>query len=185
MIIEQTNIKGLYIINNDVHMDNRGTFTRIFCLNELKDILGQRKIVQSNLSMTKDKGTIRGLHLQLGDASEMKIIRCIKGAAYDIAVDLRENSKTFLSWHAEELTEQNNKTIIIPEGFAHGFQTLQDDTELMYMTTSFYNKSAEAGIHYSDTTINIDWPLEVTTISDRDKNLPHYDEYQGSRSNEM
>ncbi len=150
--------------------DERGSFARLFCDEELKEILGDRRIVQINQSVTKEKGSIRGLHFQKPPFAEMKIVRCVKGAVWDIAVDLRRDSNTFLKWHAIELSEEKNNFYIIPEGFAHGFQTLTEDCEMLYLHTQSYNKEYEDGLNPIDEKLAIEWPLPVTTLSERDKN---------------
>ncbi|OGI11743.1 MAG: dTDP-4-dehydrorhamnose 3,5-epimerase [Candidatus Margulisbacteria bacterium GWF2_35_9] len=172
MRIISTKIDGVFVIENDPIIDSRGAFTRLFCEKEFSSILGNRHIVQINHSITRGIGSIRGLHYQCPPFAEMKIICCLKGRVWDLALDLRQGSPTFLQWHAEELTPENAKVIVIPEGFAHGFQVMNENSELFYLHTSFYEKSVEKAVKYNDPTVSIQWPLAVTDISERDKNHP-------------
>jgi len=168
MKIEQTKIAGIAVIHSEPFKDNRGFFNRIFCQKELVSIQPNIVIAQINHSMTKTKGTIRGMHFQYPPHSEMKIVRCIKGSIFDVAVDLRKDSPTFLQWHGEILSAENMKAFIIPEGCAHGFQSLEDNIEMIYISTSPYYKEAEDGIRYDDPKVNIQWPLDRTVISEKD-----------------
>ena len=165
-----TKIDGLFVIENDPIIDSRGAFTRLFCEKEFSTILGTHQIVQINHSITRAIGAIRGLHYQLPPFAEMKMVRCLKGRVWDLALDLREGSPTFLQWHAEELTPENAKIMVIPEGFAHGFQVMNENSELLYLHTAFYEKSAEGAVRYDDPTLSIHWPLPVTDVSERDQN---------------
>jgi len=164
----ETFIKDLKIIKAYPHKDKRGVFSRVFCENELKNIVENRKILQINYSQTNNIGAVRGLHFQRPPHAEMKLVRCIKGKVWDIAVDLRKDSPTFLRWHAEELTSSNMRMILIPEGFAHGFQVLEPQSELLYLHTAFYHPKSESGLNPEDPTLNIKWPLEITDLSARD-----------------
>lgn len=150
--------------------DSRGKFTRFFCSNELKEINSEFNIVQINHSYTQRKGTIRGLHFQYPPKAEIKMITCISGKVFDVLVDLRKESSTYLKWHCVELSSDNNRMIYIPKGFAHGFQTLEDDSELLYFHSEFYSPDYEGGIMYNDKQLKIDWPLDVSEISERDMN---------------
>ncbi len=165
----ETDIKDLFIIEPEPFEDGRGKFCRIFCLNELKEISHTKKIVQANQSLSKQKGTIRGMHFQYPPKAEIKIVKCIYGSVFDVAIDLRKKSPTFLQWYGVILSAENMKTMYIPEGFAHGFQTLENNSELLYFHTEFYSPEYEAGIRYNDPAINIKWPLEITNISKRDR----------------
>ena len=168
MIFNETVLKGSYVIGLNPLADERGWFARTYCKNEFNSIGHENEWVQMNHSFTKNKGTIRGMHFQLPPFSEIKLVRCIAGAVYDVIIDLRKGSPTFLHWFGEELSAQNKKMIYIPHGFAHGFETLSNECELIYHHTQFYTASAEGGIKYSDPKININWPLPVTHISERD-----------------
>jgi dTDP-4-dehydrorhamnose 3,5-epimerase len=170
MKIEQTKIAGVSVIHSEPFKDDRGFFNRIFCQKELDVIRSGIVIAQINHSMTKTKGTIRGMHFQNPPHAEMKVVRCIKGSIFDVAVDLRKDSAAFLQWHGEILSADNMKALVIPEGCAHGFQSLEDDIEMIYMSTSPYNREAEGGIRFDDLKISIQWPLPVTLISEKDKN---------------
>ena len=163
-----TNIPGVWIIESSAFHDNRGVFSRFFCSRELQDIVGQRSIVQINYSRTYSVGAVRGLHYQNSPYAEMKIIRCLKGRVFDVAVDLRKDSQTFLQWTAIELTPESNKAFVIPEGFAHGFQVLEEDSQLLYLHTAPYNSAAEGALRFDEPRININWPLPATDLSNKD-----------------
>lgn len=172
MEISETKLEGVFVISNSVIGDSRGSFSRLFCNREFAPLMGKRKIVQINHSFTKVIGALRGLHFQNPPNAEMKFVRCLKGKVFDVALDLRKESPTFLQWHAEILSPERNNVIIIPEGFAHGFQVLEEDSELLYLHTAHYEKKAEAGIRFDDPAHCINWPLPVADISERDKNHP-------------
>lgn len=169
MKIQQTLLPGVVVVESTSFVDQRGAFMRLYCEDELNKILGERRIVQINHSMTSAVGTVRGMHFQRPPHAEMKLVRCLKGRIWDVAVDLRAGSPTFLQWHAEELSQQNARMLTIPEGCAHGFQTLEANSELLYLHTEFYLPSAEAGLPYDDPRLNIQWPLPVTDLSERDR----------------
>lgn len=170
MKILETKLKGLYVSEVNFIRDKRGSFGRIFCKDELRPILNDKEILQVNISSTKSCGAVRGMHYQNPPHCEMKLVRCLKGKVYDVAIDIRKSSKTFLHWHAEELSEKNRKMMVIPEGFAHGFQALEDDTQLLYLHTNMYYPNYEDGLLYDDPLIDISWPLPVIEVSERDKN---------------
>jgi dTDP-4-dehydrorhamnose 3,5-epimerase len=170
-----TPLKGSFVVELKVHDDARGWFARTYCKNEFAQIDHNKEWVQMNHSFTSLKGTIRGMHYQRPPHAEIKMVRCIAGAVYDIIIDLRKDSPTYLNWFGTELSAANKKMIYIPEGFAHGFQTLADDTELVYQHAQFYEPGAEEGILHNDITLNIQWPLQVTALSDRDKKHPIID----------
>lgn len=169
MRVLSTAIRGLKIVETAPYTDTRGAFTRLYCEAELASLIGERRIVQINHSRTVAVGAVRGLHFQNSIHAEMKLVRCLKGRVLDVAVDLREKSKTFLQWHAEELAPANGKMMVIPEGFAHGFQVLEPESELLYLHTNFYNPEAEGALRYNDPSIGVSWPLPVTDISVRDQ----------------
>jgi dTDP-4-dehydrorhamnose 3,5-epimerase len=171
MRIQPTPIDGVKLIISEPFKDERGFFNRIFCQKELEIIKPNIVIAQANHSMTKTKGTIRGMHFQHPPHAEMKIVRCTKGSIFDVAVDLREDSPTFLRWHGEVLSAENMNALVIPEGCAHGFQSLEDDIEMVYMSTAPYCKEAESGIRYDEPKVGIKWPLAVTVLSEKDKSL--------------
>ncbi len=165
-----TKLQGLYSIYPKSKVDNRGYFERLFCVDEFKELGLNKPIVNINHSLTKQKGTVRGLHFQYPPFQEIKIIICLKGSVYDAAVDIRADSPTFLQWHGEILNEDMRNMLLIPEGFAHGFQTLEENIELLYLHTNFYNKDCESGLNYRDPLLNISWPLSITEVSEKDIN---------------
>lgn len=173
MIFEQTPLKGSYIIDLEPYHDERGWFARTFCKEEFKIINHHAEWVQLNHSFTTKAGTVRGLHYQLPPFSEVKMVRCIAGVVWDVIVDIRENSFTFLQWFGTELSAENRKMLYIPEGFAHGFQALSDNCELIYHHTNFYSPNVEGGLRFDDSFLNITWHLPLTEISYRDNNHPY------------
>jgi len=168
-VIEKTPIDGLHVIQRKPIGDERGYLERMFCSDELKSIIGKRSILQLNHTLTEKAGTVRGMHFQHLPHAEIKLVSCLRGEVFDVAVDLREDSSTFLQWHAEVITEWNHKTFLIPEGFAHGFQTLTDDCELLYMHTAAYAPNAEAGLNALDPRLAIAWPKPIAERSVRDQ----------------
>jgi dTDP-4-dehydrorhamnose 3,5-epimerase len=176
MNLVETSIPGVWVIESKAFQDNRGAFSRLFCSNELQAILGARTIVQINHSMTPSVGAVRGLHYQNAPHAEMKIVRCLKGRVFDVAVDLRKDSPTFLKWHAVELTPENNLAYVIPEGCAHGFQVLEEDSQLLYLHTEFYTPEVEGAVRFDDPMIAVNWPLPPTDLSARDLGHPHLNE---------
>jgi dTDP-4-dehydrorhamnose 3,5-epimerase len=170
--ISDTPIQGLKVVERKRIEDRRGSLSRIFCASQL-EIAGWRiPISQVNHTVTKSRGTVRGLHFQHKPFAEIKLISCLRGKVWDVAVDLRKDSPTFLQWHSEELSSENHRALLIPEGFAHGFQTMSDDCELLYMHSTPYRIEAEAGIHPNDPILQILWPLEFYEISERDVSHP-------------
>jgi dTDP-4-dehydrorhamnose 3,5-epimerase len=175
MNIMPTALSGVVIAETHVRRDDRGSFARLFCSRELAAALGERKIVQINLSQTRQSGTIRGLHFQHAPHAETKLVRCLKGKVWDVAVDLRSGSPTFLRWHAEELTPDNARMMIVPEGCAHGYQTLAPECELLYLHTAEHSREDEDGVAWNDPQLRISWPLPLLQtggLSDRDQGLP-------------
>ena len=170
-----SDIEGLYTVVLKKLEDDRGLFARTFCKNEFKKVGFDKEFVQFNHSFNKIKGTIRGMHFQKMPFAETKLIRCVQGAVYDVAVDIRKDSKTYLQWFGIELSAENMVSVLIPEGFAHGFQTLTDDAALIYHHTAFYTPQADAGIRFDDPAININWKLTAVNISDKDKCYPFID----------
>jgi len=170
MTFDPTPLSGSHIVTPMPRIDNRGWFMRSFCKQEFMKIGHTKEWVQMNHSYTSKKGTIRGMHFQLPPYQETKLVRCITGSMYDVIIDLRESSPTYLQWYGIELSAQNRLMIYIPEGFAHGFQTLTDDVEFLYHHTQFYQPGYESGILYNESKIKIQWPLPVAEISERDLN---------------
>lgn len=162
----------MFVYERKKIVDSRGEFSRMYCRDSLMDYGLREKIAQINRSSTVNKGTIRGLHFQHPPSSESKIITCLKGEIYDVAVDLREGSSTFLNHFGIKLNDTDQYSIVIPKGFAHGFQALVNDCEILYLHTSNYNPDAEDGFNPFDSTLSIKWPLETSNISDRDSQLP-------------
>ena len=176
MKIAATAIAGLTVVESPVRADPRGEFQRIFCEDELRELMGSRRIVQANRSLTLRQGAVRGLHFQNPPHAEMKLVRCTAGRIWDVAVDLRRDSSTFLAWHAEELSPGNGRMLVVPEGFAHGFQVLEPASEVLYLHTAAYAPQSESGVRYDDPRLAIRWPLAVSEVSDRDAALPRVDE---------
>ena len=176
MIFNETSLKGSFIIDLKPFSDDRGWFVRTYCKKEFEKIGHTKEWVQLNHSFTKHKGTIRGMHYQLPPYREIKLVRCVSGAVLDVIIDIRKDSPTFLQWESAELSANNKRMIYIPEGFAHGFQALTDDCELIYHHSEFYMPGVEGGIKYNDPQININWPLALTHISERDSNHPYLTE---------
>ncbi|RDU58324.1 dTDP-4-dehydrorhamnose 3,5-epimerase [Helicobacter sp. MIT 99-5507] len=171
----ETKIENLFVIEPKQIKDERGYFERYFCKENFKEIGLSKEIVQINHSLTKLKGSIRGMHFQTKPFSEIKIIRCISGSIQDVAVDLRKDSKTFLKHFTITLSKSNNKYLYIPEGFAHGFQALSNNAEILYLTTAPFQSSADSTINPLDKVLNIKWNLDITNISPKDKNAPFID----------
>jgi len=169
MKVTQTALSGVVVVENTPFVDHRGAFARLYCEQELNEIIGARHIVQINHSQTNSIGAVRGMHYQLPPHAEMKLVRCLKGRVWDVAVDLRAGSSTFLQWHAEELGPENTRMLVIPEGCAHGFQVLAADSELLYLHTEFYTPATENGVRHDDPRLAIPWPLPIVDLSERDR----------------
>lgn len=167
-----TPISGLHIVQRKPIVDNRGHLERLFCADELRGILDHKNIAQINHTLTVKCGTVRGLHFQYPPHSEIKLVTCLRGKVFDVAVDLRKNSPTFLHWHSEILSDSNNKTFLIPEGFAHGFQSLCENCEMLYFHTKAYYPHSEGGLNAKDPILDIHWPLSISDQSPRDMAHP-------------
>lgn len=172
MNLYATPLTGLWVIETETRGDERGRFTRLFCSEQFAAIRPELRFVQSNLSYTSKRGTVRGMHFQRPPAQEAKLVRCLRGRVFDVTVDLRLGSPTFGRWHSVELSSDNERQIFIPEGCAHGFQALSDDVELLYQHTAAYASDYEDGVRYDDPTLAIAWPLPVTVLSERDRQHP-------------
>ena len=170
MNILPSKIAGVFVVEHQPFQDSRGAFSRLFCEETLSQFFAPRHIVQINHSRTSAIGAIRGMHFQHAPHAEMKLVRCLKGKVWDVVVDLRADSATFLQWHAEILRAESGKMFVIPEGCAHGFQVLEAESELLYLHTAPYVPGAEGAVRYDDPRININWPLPVTDLSQRDMN---------------
>jgi dTDP-4-dehydrorhamnose 3,5-epimerase len=169
-----TPLAGLFVAETRPFRDERGAFARLFCARDMAAFGLPGAIAQINHSLTRAAGTVRGLHFQRPPAAEAKIVRCLRGRVFDVAVDLRAGSPTFLHWHGVELSAENMRALCIPRGFAHGFQTLEPDCELLYLHNEFYTPEAEGGLRCDDPTVGVAWPLPVTGLSARDAALPLY-----------
>lgn len=175
LVSENLPLKGLKCIVRKPLTDERGSFGRVFCAGELAQFGWRKAVAQINHSFTKNSGTVRGLHFQRQPFREMKLVSVLRGQVWDVAVDLRPDSDTYLRWHAELLSLENGCAMLIPEGFAHGFQSLCDDVELLYCHTAPYTHEVEGGLNPLDETLTIDWPIAITSMSMRDRNLPRID----------
>ncbi len=167
-----TELKDAYIIEPEPREDNRGFFARVWAQDEFAAHGLVDRVVQMNLSYNRVAGTLRGMHFQHAPYAETKLVRCIRGAIYDVIIDLRPDSPTFKRWIGVRLTAANRLALYVPEGFAHGFQTLEDETEVFYQVSQFYTPSAEGGVRYDDPAFGIEWPLPVTEMSEKDKRWP-------------
>lgn len=170
--ITTTSLQGLQVLQRKLLGDSRGYLERLFCADELQTQLSGKQIVQINHTLTEKRGTVRGMHFQYPPHAETKFVMCLQGEVFDVAVDLRRDSPSFLQWHGEVLSADNHKTLVIPEGFAHGFQTLTDDCEMLYFHTVSYHPSAEGGLNAQDPCLVIQWPLPISEQSGRDKEHP-------------
>ena len=173
MNVIDTILDGVKVIEAVTLRDERGEFSRIFCDDELQGVLNKKAIKQINRSITRKIGAVRGMHFQNDPFAEIKIVRCLKGKVFDVAVDLRKDSPSFLKWFGIELAPQKNIALVIPEGCAHGFQVLEEDSELLYLHTASYVPLSEAAIRFNDPLIGIDWPIKPTEISQRDLSHPY------------
>ena len=174
-----TILNGSFTIQLDPINDERGWFARYFCKKEFSTIGHNKEWVQMNHSFSIKKGTLRGMHFQKPPYSEIKLVRCIQGSVFDVIIDLRKDSPTFLKWFGTELSAENKLMMYIPEGFAHGFQTLEDNSGLLYMHTAYYSPEAEDGLRYNDPQVNISWPIEISEISMRDTNHDILEKFNG------
>lgn len=177
-----TSLSGLTVIQRKPIEDDRGFLCRFYCVEEFREAGFRKSIVQINHTFTRKKGAVRGLHFQYPPHAEAKIVSCLEGEIYDIAVDIRHGSPTFLHWYAEVLSADNSKSLLIPEGFAHGFQTLTEECELIYLHTASYSPDAEGGLNVRDPRLAISWPLNISDLSDRDLSYIYVDDqFEGIR----
>ncbi len=165
-------LENAYIVEPEPFEDIRGMFSRIFCEHEFQSISLVKNIVQVNHSITVEQGAIRGMHFQRPPMAEIKMVKCLRGSVFDVIIDLRKDSPTFLKWHGETLSDENMKMMVVPEGFAHGFQSMESNSELLYFHTNFYSPEHEGVVRYDDPLIGISWPMEATDISERDEKQP-------------
>ncbi len=175
MLFRETSLPGAYVIELEKRGDGRGFFARMFCQREFVDHGLVSRIVQTNNSLSAERGTLRGLHYQLPPHAETKIVRCVRGAIWDCILDLRWNSKTFGNWFGTELSAENRHTMYVPQGFAHGFITMTGDAEVIYFVDEFYTPDAERIVRWNDPKFAVKWPLTPTTISDKDAKAPDFD----------
>jgi len=174
MVFTETGLKDVYIIDLVRREDMRGFFGRSWCRQEFEEQGLNSQLVQCNISFNKKRGTLRGMHYQLRPYEETKLVRCTMGAIYDVALDLRPYSPTFKNWLAVELTAENRRALYIPEGFAHGFQTLTDDAEVFYQMSEFYHPEGARGVRWNDSAFNIEWPIEDPVVSEKDNSYPDW-----------
>ncbi len=174
MRFEETNLCGAWLIDLAPARDQRGFFARTFCVQAYADHGLTTGFVQHSTSQSVARGTLRGMHFQRAPHSEVKVVRCLKGAIWDVIIDLRPDSPTYRRWQGFELTADNQRQLYVPEGFAHGFQTLSDDTQVGYLISAFYAPLAASGVRHDDPAFAIDWPLPLTEISDKDRNWPDF-----------
>ncbi len=168
MIFTETSLKGAFIIDIDPREDERGFFARSWCEEEFQAHGLNTRIVQCNISFNRKRGALRGMHYQAAPFEEAKLVRCTMGAIYDVVIDLRSDSTTFKQWFAVELTAENRRALYIPEGFAHGFQTLTDNTEVFYQMTEFYHPECARGVRWDDPAFEVEWPIAEVVMSERD-----------------
>lgn len=173
--ITRTALDGLVVVERRQLADHRGWFSRFFCAEEFAELGWVLPIAQMNHTCTRQRGAVRGLHFQRPPHAEDKFVSCLKGEVWDVAVDLRRHSRTYLRWHAERLSAQNRRSLLIPQGFAHGFQALSDDCELLYLHTRAYAPQAEGGLRPTDPALGIEWPLPIGEMSERDSSHPLLD----------
>jgi dTDP-4-dehydrorhamnose 3,5-epimerase len=174
MTFHETKIPGVFEIRLELKLDERGFFARSWCQNEFECHGLNPKLVQCNVSFNTRKGTLRGMHYQVAPYSETKLVRCTRGAIYDVVIDLRPGSRTFRTWISAVLTAENRNMIHVPEGCAHGFLTLEDETEVSYQMSEFYNAEAARGVRWDDPAFQIAWPEKVKVISERDRTYPNF-----------
>jgi dTDP-4-dehydrorhamnose 3,5-epimerase len=175
MIYSETPLKGAYVIDLDKRGDDRGFFARVFCEEEFRKRGLVTRFVQVNNSLSAARGTLRGMHYQLPPRAETKLVRCVRGALYDVILDLRKGSSTFGQSFGTELTAENRRMMYVPKGFAHAFLTLTDNAEAFYFTDEFYASELERGVRWDDPAFKIEWPIEPVVISDKDRNHPDFD----------
>jgi dTDP-4-dehydrorhamnose 3,5-epimerase len=185
VIFTETKLKGAYILELERREDSRGFFARGFCQNEFWAHGLKPTIAQGNIASNIKAGTLRGMHFQYPPAAESKLVRCTRGAIYDIIVDLRPESATYLQHIGVELNEDNQRALYVPERFAHGYQTLTDKTDTSYLVGEFYTPEAEGGLLYDDPSLKLDWPLPVSVVSDKDQKFPLYREIEGELKRKM
>jgi dTDP-4-dehydrorhamnose 3,5-epimerase len=178
MRFTNTEIAGASVIDPTAHEDERGRFFRAWCTSEFADHGINFLPVQANMGYSVKKGTVRGMHYQVSPALEAKLVRCTRGAIFDVVLDLRPESPTFGKWYGTELSERNGRMLFVPEHCGHGYQTLEEDTEMHYMTSAFYTGAAVRGARFDDPAFGIEWPLPVAVVSEQDRKWPLLDRSQ-------
>ena len=168
----ETSILGARVIDPTPHADDRGRFLRAWCAREFSEHGLDFLPLQANMGFSKTKGTTRGMHLQVAPAAEAKLVRCTRGSMFDVVLDLRPESPSYRKWYGVELSAENSRMLFVPENCAHGYQTLEDDTEMHYMTSAYYTAVAARGVRFDDPVFAIRWPLAATVVSDQDRNWP-------------
>ena len=177
MIFTETKLPGAYIIDIEPREDERGFFSRVWCVNEFKAHNLNTNLLQCNIAYNHKKGILRGMHFQHQPYAEVKLVRCTKGAVFDVIIDLRQDSPTYKEWLGVELAEENHRMLYVPEGFAHGYLTLRDNSELFYQVTQVYSPDAEGGVRWDDPAFGVQWPATANLlISDKDQNWPLHEE---------
>ena len=174
MIFKETMLPGAYVVELDKREDDRGFFARAWCAKEFAAHSLTSHVVQANTSFNKKMGTLRGMHYQIAPHPEAKLIRCIRGSIYDVIIDLRPSSPTYKRWIGVELSAKNRSMLYVPENFAHGFVTLEDDSEILYLVSEFYSPECEQGVRYTDPAFGIVWPVKVQSMSSKDQTWPDY-----------
>lgn len=180
MKFRKLDLDGAYAIDLELFEDNRGFFARSWCKKEFTELGLDAELFQCNISFNKKKGTLRGMHYQVAPSAETKLIRVTRGAICDVIIDLRPSSKTYLKHASIQLTSENRTMLYVPKGFAHGFLTLEDNTEMFYQMSEYYNAEAQRGVRWNDPAFNIQWPGAVEIIAERDKNYPDYHIVRGN-----
>lgn len=176
MIFEKTNISGLTILKPEINEDHRGLFARTFCSQEFQENNLEFQIVQASTSFNSKKGTLRGMHYQIFPHEEIKLVRCTRGSIFDVVIDLRKDSATYKSWFGLTLSAENRFSLYIPRGFAHGFLTLEDNTEIYYQMSDFFHPNSSRGLRWNDETFKILWPDQISIISDKDQSYSDFRE---------
>jgi dTDP-4-dehydrorhamnose 3,5-epimerase len=174
VIFRETRIAGALVIEPERHVDDRGSFARIWCARELSLRGVDTRLAQSSVSANPRRGTLRGLHYSVAPHAEAKVVRCVRGAAYDVLVDVRPGSPTQCQWHAETLSADNGLAVYAPQGVAHGFVTLEDSTDVLYLISEFYDAACSRGVRWNDPAFSVPWPVRDPILSDRDRGYPDY-----------
>ncbi len=179
MKFQATPLSGAFLVELEPIRDERGLFARTFCKNEFAEIGHTKEFAQFNYSVSLQKGTLRGMHFQVPPSAEIKLLRCVRGSVFDVIVDIRKESPTFLKWFGAELSAENMLSMYVPEGFAHGFLTLTENAQLIYHHTEFYAPQDYRGIRWNDPSVGIEWPEQPTNLTEKDQNLPLIEEEFG------